>query len=311
MSTAAIARKPFAEVHSTSLKPLVWLEIRRFARHPVFLAGVASCTLVLFIALREAIGDPTNDRIGAAAVALFVGLFSVLAAYLLTRSMNEADEILEATPTARPTRTAALCATCGVSALFATAFGVFGIVSLRVWPMPAWLWGTFSETDMVLVVAQQSVVAAVGGTLLGVAAGRWWRFRGAGFVLLLALTVWVFATATAAALLPAAGVWSKLARAFSPVTFFQEAGMEINPDAVDTFAGSPGWYLMWLLALCALAAIAALLHGAEGLVRARLLRLGPALLATAAVFLVLAVTQGPQHVVRSFPDGTTTVITSR
>lgn len=294
---------------NTSMKPLVWLEIRRFARHPVFLAGVASCTLVLFIALRASIGEPTSDRIGAAAVALFVGLFSVLAGYLLTRSMNDADEILEATPTARPTRTAALCATCGVSALCATAFGVFGIVSLQVWPMPAWAWGTFNVTDVVMVTAEQSVVAAVGGTLLGVAAGRWWRFRGAGFVLLLALTVWVFVAATAAALFPDAGFWPKLARVFSPVTFFQT--MQINPDAVDTFAGSPGWYLMWLLALCALATVAALLHRAEGLVRTRLMRLGPALLATAAVFLVLATTQGPQHVVRSFPDGTTTIITSR
>jgi hypothetical protein len=303
MSTQAVDAR-----QNTSMKPLVWLEIRRFARHPVFLAGVASCTLVLFITLRKAIGEPTSDRIGAPAVALFVGLFSLLAGYLLTRSMNDADEILEATPTPRPTRTAALCATCAVSALCATAFGVFGIVSLQLWPMPAWLWGTFNETDVVVVTAQQSVVAAVGGTLLGVAAGRWWRFRGAGLVLLLGLAFWVVVAATAGALIPDAGVWPTLARTFSPVTFFQV--ME-TPDAVDTFSGSPWWHLMWLLALCALGAVAALLHRAEGLVRTRLMRLGPPLLATTAVFLVLATTQGPQDVVRRFPDGTTTIISAR
>ena len=299
MSTLTVLRP------NRSMKPLMWLEVRRFARHPVFLTGLTMGTATLIIAEREAIAKPTNDRMGAAAVALFIGLFSVLAAYLLTRSLDDADEVLEATPTARPARTAALCATCGVSALFAAAFGVFGVVSLRIWPMPAWLWGTFNEADLVVVMAQQTVVSAVGGTLVGVAAGRWWRFRGAGFVLLLALPVWVFATAG----LEPGGALLKLVRVFSPFTFFQTP--QINPDAVDTFPGSPGWYLMWLLALCALAALAAMLHRAEGVVRARLMRLGPALLATAAVFLVLAATQGPQHVVRSFPDGRTTVITSR
>lgn len=304
MSTASVVG-----ARSTTMKPLVWLEIRRFARHPVFLTGLTACTVVLVVAAQDAIAHPTNDRIGAAAVALFIGVFSVLAAYLLTRSMRDAEEILEATPTARPIRTAALCATCGVSALCAAAFGVFGVVSLQIWTMPAWLWGTFSEVDLVVVMAQQTVVAAVGGTLLGVAAGRWWRFRGAGFVMVVGLLFWVELSSGASAVLEASGTWPKLLRLFSPFAFFQTA--QIDPVAVDTFPGSPAWYLGWLLALCALAAVAAMLHRADGVVRARLMRLGPVLLSSAAVFLILAATQGPQHVVRSFPDGTTTVITSR
>ena len=297
------------EAHSATLKPLVWLEIRRFARHPVFLAGVSLCILFLFIAMREAIGQPSNDRMGAGVVALFIGLCSMLAAYFLTRSMKDADEILDVTPTSRPTRTAALCATCGVSGLCATAFGAVAVAALAVWPIPAWLWGTFSNVDLVLVMAQQSVVAAVGGTLLGVAAGRWLRFRGAGLVLVVTLVFWVELTSGATSVVAASGTWPKILRLFSPFAFFQT--QQINPDAVDTFTGSPGWYVAWLLALCALAAVAAMFHRAEGIVRARLMRLGPVLLAVAATFLVLAATQGPQHVVRSFPNGATTVITSR
>jgi len=304
MSTTGVT-----EAHSTTMRPLVWLELRRFARHPVFLAGVSLCTLILFFAMREAIAHPSNDRMGAAVVALFIGVFSMLAAYFLTRSMRGADEILQATPATRPRRTAALCATCGVSALFAAAFGVFSVVSLQIWPMPAWLWGTFSEVDLVVVMAQDTVISAIGGTLLGVAAGRWWRFRGAGLVLVVALVFWVELSSGATAVAEAGGVWPKLLRLFSPLSFFQTA--LIDPVAVDTFPGSPAWYLGWLMALCALAAVAALLHRAEGVVRARLMRLGPVLLAAAATFLVLAATQGPQHVVRTFPDGTTTVITSR
>ena len=294
---------------NASIKPLVWLEIRRFARHPVFLVGVSLCTLSLFFAMRDAIAEPTNDRMGAAVVALFIGVFSMLAAYFLTRSMKDADEILEATPTTRPTRTAALCATCGVSALCAAAFGVFGVVSLQIWPIPAWLWGTFGEVDLVAVMAQDTVISAIGGTLLGVAAGRWWRFRGAGLVLVVALVFWVELGSGATAVVSAGGTWPKFLRLFSPFSFFQT--QEVNPDAVDTFPGSPAWYLGWLLALCALAAVAAMLHRTDGDVRARLMRLGPVLLVSAATFLILAATQGPQHVVRSFPDGTTTVITAR
>jgi hypothetical protein len=199
---------------------------------------------------------------------------------------------------------------CVVSGLCAAAFGLFGVLSLRVWPMPAWLWGTFSEVDLVVAMAQQTVIAAVGGTLLGVAAGRWWRFRGAAFVLVVGLLFWVELTSGVSAVLEAGGTWPKLLRLFSPLSFFQTA--IVDPTvAVDTFPGSPAWYFGWLLALCALAAVAAMLHRADGVVRARLMRLGPVLLVSAAIFLVLAATQGPQHVVRTFPDGTTTVITTR
>jgi hypothetical protein len=305
MSTASVVG-----AHSTTMKPLVWLEIRRFARHPVFLVGVSLCTLILFFAMQEAIAHPTNDRMGAAVVALFIGVASVLAAYLLTRSMRHAEEILEATPTSRPTRTAALCATCGVSGLCAAAFGVFGVVSLHVWPMPAWLWGTFNEVDLVVVMAQDTLIAAIGGTLLGVTAGRWWRFRGAGFILVVGLLVWVELSSGVSAVLETGGTWPKLLRLFSPLSFFQTAIVDPT-EAVDTFPGSPAWFLGWLLALCALAAVAALLHRSEGVVRAGLMRVGPVLLVIAAAFLVLSATQGPQHIVRSFPDGTTTVITSR
>ena len=294
---------------SRTMRPLVWLEIRRFARHPVFLTGVASCTVLLFIALRDLIAHPSNDRVGAAVVSLFVGLFSVLTAYLITRSMKDSAEILEATPTSMPTRTAALCAMCSVSGLVAAAFGVFGLVALRVWPVPSWLFGTLGNVDVVVVFAEQTAVAAIGGTLLGVAAGRWLRFRGAGFVLMVALPFWVFLSSGATAAAELGGTWPKLARAFSPFSFFQT--QQISPVSVDTFPGSPRWYLLWLLTLCALAVVAALLYGAEGMVRARLMRIGPALLAIAAVCLVLTATQGPHHVVRTYPNGTSSVITTR
>ena len=107
MSTASVVG-----ARSTTMKPLGWPEIRRFARHPAFLAGVSLCSLILFFAIREAIAEPTNDRMGAGVVALFIGVCSMLASSFLTRWMKGADEILEATPTTRPRRTAALCATC-------------------------------------------------------------------------------------------------------------------------------------------------------------------------------------------------------
>jgi hypothetical protein len=198
---------------------------------------------------------------------------------------------------------------CAVSALVAAAFGVFGLVSLRVWPIPDWMFGTFGSVDVVVVMAQQTAVAALGGTLLGVAAGRWLRFRGAGFALVVAVPFWVLLTSGATAAADLGRTLPRIARVFSPWAFFQT--QQVSPVSVDTFPGSPRWYLLWLLALCTLAVVAALLYGAEGAVRARLMRLGPVLLAIAALCLVLTATQGPQHVVRTYPNGTTSVITTR
>ena len=74
--------------------------------------------------------------------------------------------------------------------------------------------------------------------------------------------------------------------------------------------GSPAGISSWLVTLCALAGLAALLKGSEGSVRQRLVRLGAALLAVSALTYALAASGGDSCTVRTYPDGHSVVLIS-
>ena len=80
-------------------------------------------------------------------------------------------------------------------------------------------------------------------------------------------------------------------RLFAPFAFFT-----FHSDAgVTAWRGSPWFFIGWQLALCAIAVLVALLRGAEGRVRTRIIRaLGIAGVA-AVILLVLAALGGFTH----------------
>ena len=83
-------------------------------------------------------------------------------------------------------------------------------------------------------------------------------------------------------------------RLFSPFAFFT---CTFNTADVTTWRGSPWFFIGWQLALCAIAVLVALLRGAEGRARSRIIRaLGIAGVA-AVILLVLAGTGGFTHAV--------------
>ena len=79
------------------------------------------------------------------------------------------------------------------------------------------------------------------------------------------------------------------------------------PTVVRSLTGSPAWFAVWTLALSALAACAALLHGAEGRTRQAVLRASVVAGAVAATALTLAVVTGYAVVHDSSSEGTTVV----
>ena len=83
-------------------------------------------------------------------------------------------------------------------------------------------------------------------------------------------------------------------RLFSPFAFFT-----VHSDAggVTAWRGSPWFFIGWQLALCAIAVLVALLRGAEGPVRSRIIRALAIAGATAVILLVLAGTGGFTHAV--------------
>ena len=164
---------------------------------------------------------------------------------------------------------------------------------VQLTPVSSPLYGPFSPSARVAVLVGQIVMPALGGPLLGVALGRWVRFPGAAFVLFLLIYGWV-SLVTILSMSHANSAPVAVLRLFAPFAFFTYTG---NPGGVTAWRGSPWFFIGWQLALCAIAVLAALLRGAEGRVRARIIRaLGVAGVA-AVILLVLAALGGFTHAV--------------
>ena len=290
---------------------LARLESVRLAKHPALLVGTALGIVFTAMALNEQADQVSGDALGLPVVALTVGLGGMLSAFYLTRSFHRADELVEAAPTSGTTRTAALCLTAVVPALIASVWLVlyYGFTPAAM-AAPEWMYGMFSHADVAAVVVGNSVVAAVGGTVLGVAAGRWWGFRGASAVLVLAVVVWTIGVlGTFSSDDGARPGWNRWVRLFAPVGYFTSATQ--NNVSVMSLTGSPSWYLAWLLTLCALAVVAALLWRSEGETRRRVMRVGAVTLALSVVTYGLAASGGLSQEVRTFPDGHSVVLTPK
>ena len=222
--------------------------------------------------------------------AIFLGGFGMMATYWLTRSMRASEPVVGITPTALPVRTAALCAVavlpflCGVLALFAF---------LHSYPVGNSVYGAFSPSAQVAVLVGQIVIPSLRGPLLGVALGRWVRFPGAALVLFLVIFGWVNLATVPSLSHPDSEAFTAL-RLFSPFAFFS---LHRDAGGVTAWRGSPWFFIGWQLALCAIAVLVALLRGAEGRVRTRIVRaLGIAGVA-ALILLVLASVGGFPHAV--------------
>src|SRR6266542_300220 len=278
-----VGGRPGAAAGRTTFAALAAREMRRFVLNPVFLFAVAMTaywgsgpgTTVTEI-------DTVNPY-----PAIFLGGFGMMATYWLTRSMRASEPVVGVTPVTRPARTAALCAVAIVP------FACGGLALLRfvqLIPVSSPLYGPFSPSARVAVLVGQIMVPALGGPLLGVALGRWVRFPGAAFVLFLILSGWMeLVTALTLARPDSAPV--AVLRLFAPFALFT-----LHSDAgVTAWRGSPWFFLGWQLALCAIAVLAALLRGAEGRVRSRIIRALGITGAAAVILLVLAGLGGFTH----------------
>lgn len=225
-------------------------ETRRFVLNPVFLFAVA---FIVFALWAGPDAGTTGIDTANPYPAIFPGGSGMMATYRLTRSMRASEPAAGVTPVTRPARTAAL----GAVALVPFACGCLALLRfVQPFPVSSPLYGPFSPSARVAVLAGQIVIPALGGPLPGVALGRWVRFPGAAFVLFLVLY-----------------------------------------GAVTAWRGPPWFFPGWQLALCAIAVLVALLRGAEGRVRTRIIRALAITGAAAVILLVPAATGGFTHVV--------------
>jgi hypothetical protein len=286
MTATLASARPEAVAGRAALVPLAVRELRRLVLNPVFLAAAALTAFFLWSGQRSTI--TAIEDVNAIAAVCFGGL-GMMATFGLTRSMHASEPVVGVTPTTLPARTAALCATAivpfGCGCLTLLAF-------LQLIPVSSALYGAFSPSARIAVLIGQIVMPALGGPLLGVALGRWVRFPGAALVLFLLLSVWLNLVTWLTLVHPDSAPVAVL-RLFSPFALFT-----LHSDAgVTAWRGSPWFFIGWQLALCAIAVLVALLRGAEGRTRSRIIRALTIALAAAAIMLLLAGTGGFTHAV--------------
>ena len=271
-----------------SLRTMAGIEARRLARHPAFIVGVVLGFGVLFL-LYFLNDDPhLNDLLSMPVLpAFFIGLPTLVATARLTRSTEATVEAIGTAPGSEARRTAALALACLVPFAAGVAWVAveLALVSVKGAHPYEWWFATMPDWQVWSILIALAPVACLGGGLLGVLTGRWLRFPGAAAV----MVVVVIAVDMVGQMAVANGGSSQL-RLWVPWAMFH-SGSETDGTA-SLYSGNPGWYLVYLLCLCAAAALVAIWHDRT----ARTGRLRAAIAGVVVVglaALALAMTTGP------------------
>ncbi len=281
MSTSSVLERPPAL--STSVLQLARAEARRFARHPLFVAGLL---LSLGILARVTWSQEPDTLVFTVVPAFFIGVFGFVVAHRLTTALRRSAELLDVAPTSDRHRSAALCLACLVpcAAGLLCTVEIVVLAALRpplpVPPDASVIWfGHAAWWPVLAAVVAMGPVACLGGPLLGVTVGTWAPFRGSALVGAVLLVVPV----AAATSLPSP--WRALPPYSPLVDEHVAAGKIVSSTWVPHL--SPVYDLVYVVALCALAVVATLLHAPHG--RRPLVWAGAALAVLAAAALAATV----------------------
>ena len=282
---------------STSLRTMAGIEARRLARHPAFVIGnVLGFGVLLLMAVLDdapAFGDVLSTPVVAA---FFIGLPTLVATARLTRSTEATAEALGTAPGSEADRTKALVLACALP----FAMGLLWVAALLVVTATRsvhpneWWFGTMPDWQVWCILLALAPVACLGGGLLGVLTGRWVRFPGAPAVMVVAVVV-----ITMVGQLPVAYESMSELRLWVPWAMWHSGTDSANGTA-DLLAGNPFFYLLYLLCLCAAAALVAVWHDRSARTRGlRLAIVGVTVVGLAC--LALAMTTGSSENQRSDP----------
>lgn len=294
------------ETSSASLRSMVGIEARRFARHPLFIIGALAA---YGIQLWNRVGndDPyISDLLSQPIIpAFFIGVTSLVVAARLTASTEVAAEAMGTAPGTEARRTLAVAG----ASIVPFAAGLLWLVEFFVLnaikgPHSAELWfDNLNDAYVWSILIGLGVVSCAGGALLGVLVGRWLRFPGAPVVAMIALVVGNMTGQLFYAYDPDLSKF----RVWVPWAMFHTGTMTDGEefDGIPGYTqallpGNPVFYLLYLLALCALAVGGAMWH--DKAVRTPQLRIRLYVVIAAAVtFLALAMFTGTDGLLISDP----------
>lgn len=261
MSTATASRPTAPPASpSESLAALARADAIRFARHPMFLAGLAVLGLFGVVSLVA----PRPDALpleGTVLPAFFIGVFGFVAAHRLTTSLRRTGDLASTAPVGQQRRTIALCVACLVPMTAGLAFMLLQIGYGMVWPPEdaveagrtvSWFRDE-SDVDILAALVANAPLAALGGPLLGVAVARWAPFRGSA---LLGVVILVFGTAFAWEL---PDPWN-VAAPYINYSDSTVVGGKTTASWLHDGVASHVWACVYTACLCGLAVIAALLR---------------------------------------------------
>jgi hypothetical protein len=282
------------------LGQLARVQMRRYATHPLFLIGFAlAMAATVWDIIDNPHLDPSRDGGLNFYAAFLIGVLGLIVAYRLTRTEDRALALLPSAPTSSTTRTLALCAACLVPALAAALVLAVAIIGWQLNPpsyLQAWM-DAMPTADFGAWALGSTVVAGLGGPLLGVAVGRWWRFPGAGVVAAILLVVIAVApNLIGPVYTESTSLVGRVGWLVSPwvVWLNVAASAEFSADGVPLvpFVMGPGsavGHLVYTIGLCGLAVCAAVIKNADGAARSKLWRNGVIALAVAVGGLLWAV----------------------
>ncbi len=281
-----------------SLRTMAGIEARRLARHPAFIVGVLLAFGVLIL-MFVSVDDPNFvDLLSMPVIpAFFIGLTSLIATARLTRSTDATTEAIGTAPGSEARRTTALAIACLVPFAAGTLWIALQLAFVAAKPAHRYEWwfGTMPDWQVWTILLALGPVACLGGGLLGVLTGRWLRFPGAAAVMVV-----VVVAIDMVGQMPVTYHATSELRLWVPWAMFH-SGSETDGTSI-LFAGNAGFYLVYVLCLCAAAALFAIWHDrAARTARLRMAIAGVVIVGLAALALAMTTGNADNHPSKPIP----------